>query len=153
MKRFLYGITLLYILQITNISFANILENRNVKKYPGIILGKVVNKKVVKSNGYYLTEYKVKVLNWLYFQKNIEKAKNITIKILGADLSEKGIAMKVSTAPSYIPYKKDAIFFLEYNKLRRKNVYTLSTDGVVFGKNKYREEISEINNFATSKEK
>ena len=53
------------------------------------------------------------------------------IKILGAELPEKGIVIKASTSPAYVPIKKDAIFLLENTKKKEKNVFTLSKNGII----------------------
>ena len=113
-------------------SFSNTLSNTWVEKYQAIVLGKMVKKQIKKSGNSYITEYKLKTRRWLFKKPNIEKHKYLTIKVLGADLPEAGITIKASCSPDYIPMKKEAIFLLEHNKLKQKNVFTLSKDGVIY---------------------
>ncbi len=152
-KYILISLTILTFLNcdFNHSSLASVISGRNIEKYPGIVLGRILEKKIVKSGVYYLTEYKLKVKEWLYTKDNIEKVEYITIKILGAEFPEKGIVMRASTAPRYIPIKKEALFFLEYNKVRKKNIYTLSNDGVIYGKKDYRTEINEIKSIKRKK--
>ena len=102
------------------------------KNYEGIVLGKIINKNVKKIGSVYLTEYKLKTKRWLYKKPNIRSKKYITIKILGADLPEKGISIKTSYSPEYIPENKEAIFLLEKTNTQKDSVYTLTKDGVVY---------------------
>ena len=102
------------------------------KDYQAVVLGKVTNKKVKKVGNTYITEYKLKTKKWLFKNSNVKETKYVTIKVLGAELPKKGIVIKASTTPSYIPIKKDAIFMLKQNKLKQKDIFTLSQDGVIY---------------------
>ena len=104
-------------------------------KYQAIVLGKMIKKKVVKSDNFYLTEYKLKSQMWLYKKPEIKKSKYLKVKILGAELEKEGLIIKTSCAPDFVPLKKEAIFFLENNKKKKKNTFTLSKGGIVYGKN------------------
>lgn len=103
------------------------------EKYEAIVQGKIVKKEVKKIDRIYITEYKLKIKKWLFKKPDVEKSKYVTIKILGAELPEKGIVIKASTSPGYIPYKKEAVFLLEKTKGKNKNVYTITKDGVITG--------------------
>lgn len=102
------------------------------KNYQAVVLGKITDKKVKKSNHVYLTEYSLKPKKWLFKKPDVKITKNIKIKVLGAELPEAGIVIKSSTSPSYIPMNKEAIFLLEQNKLKQKDVFTLSKNGVIY---------------------
>lgn len=102
------------------------------KDYQAIVLGKITNKKVKKVGNTYITEYKLKTKKWLFKNLNIKETKYLTIKVLGAELPKKGIVIKASTTPNYIPIKKEAIFILQHNKLKEKDIFTLSRDGVIY---------------------
>ncbi len=103
----------------------------NKKKYQAIVIGKIVKEKVEKHGSIYITEYKLKTKKWLFKKTDIEKSKYLTLRILGGNIPEKGIIIKVSTSPDYIPINKEAIFLLEKTKLRQNNIFTLSKDGIV----------------------
>ncbi|MBI3589977.1 MAG: hypothetical protein HY094_01195 [Candidatus Melainabacteria bacterium] len=112
--------------------------------YQAIVLGKIIKKEVKVVNNTYLTEYKLKTKKWFFKKDAIKKTKFITIKVLGADLPEKGIVIKASTTPDYIPVGKEAIFFLEQNKLRQPNIFTLSKNGVIYNDSSFKLKPSEI---------
>ena len=118
------------------------ISNELTNRYQAIVLGEMVKKKVKKVGNFYLTEYKLKTKKWLLKQSNVKEAKYLKIKILGAELPKRGIVIRVSSSPTYVPMKKDAIFFLENNKKRKKNTYTISRDGII--SSKYLEEIQKI---------
>ena len=101
----------------------------DTKKYQAIVFGEITNSKVVKSGNYYLTEYKLKSKKWLFKNPEVKESKYLTIKVLGAELPEKGIVIKASTTPDYIPIKKDAIFLLENTK--KKDAFTVSKNGIL----------------------
>lgn len=113
-------------------SFPSTFSNPAEEKYQAIVLGKMVKKQIKKSGNSYITEYKLKTKKWLFKKPYIKKQKYLTIKILGAELLEAGITIKASCSPDYIPMKKEAMFLLEQNKLKQKNVFTLSKDGVIY---------------------
>ena len=116
-----------------NIAFTNTLNFNIQKDYEAIVLGKIISKEVKKSNNYWITEYKLKTKKWFYKKSSTEKSKYLIIKILGAELPERGIVIKSSVSPNYIPVNQDAVFLLEENIKKQKNVYSLSTDGVIYG--------------------
>ncbi len=114
----------------------------NPKRYQAIVIGKIVKEKIEKHGSIYITEYKLKTKKWLFKKPYIEESKYITLRILGADIPEKGIIIKASTSPDYIPINKEAVFLLEKNKLRQSNVFTVSKDGIV-SKEQWRLSINE----------
>lgn len=118
--------------------------NNSSNKYQAVVLGKITKQKVKKVGKTYLTEYKLKVKKWLYKQPKVKQTKYLIIKVLGADLPEKGIVIKASTTPDYVPIKKDAIFLLERNKLKQDDVFTLSKNGVIYKNNFYLPNINDI---------
>ena len=107
-------------------------QTSNLKRYEAIVQGKIISKKVKKIDNYYITEYKLKSKKWIYKKPEVEKRNLITIRILGAELLDKGIVIRPSFAPNYVPINKQAIFLLEKTKRKQKNIYTLSTDGIIF---------------------
>lgn len=121
--------------------------NNLSKNYQAIVLGKITKQKVKKSGKTYITEYKLKVKKWLYKQSKVKQTKYLTIKVLGAELPEKGIVIKASTTPNFIPINKDAIFLLERNKLKQNDVFTLSKNGVIYKNNFYLPDKNEIKEF------
>lgn len=125
--KLVFLILLLAYLSCTNTCLGNI----STKNYQAIVLGKVIKKQIKKSDNFYITEYKLKTKKWLFKKPEIKQAKYLTIKILGGEVPEKGIVIKVSTAPNYIPFKKEAIFLLENNKVKQKDTFTLSKEGVL----------------------
>lgn len=100
------------------------------KKSEGIVLGKIISKAVKKKNGLYFTEYKLKVKEWLYKKNQIKNNNHITLRLLGAELKDKGIVIKASNTPGYIPIKKEAIFVLQRTNF--KDIYTLAKNGVIY---------------------
>ncbi|OGI20931.1 MAG: hypothetical protein A3B68_01825 [Candidatus Melainabacteria bacterium RIFCSPHIGHO2_02_FULL_34_12] len=108
--------------------------NKNIH---AIVSGRIINKKVVKSGNLYLTEYRLKIKNWLFKKNNIKTSKYITLKVLGADLEKEGIIIKASTSPDFIPMHKDAIFLLTQNKKTQKNVFTLSKNSIIYDDNSF----------------
>lgn len=102
------------------------------KKYEAVVEGKITNKKVKKINNYYITEYKLKPKKWIYKKPEVKKTNSLTIRILGAELPEKGIVIKSSVAPYYVPINKEATFLLEKTKSKQKNVFTLTNNGIIF---------------------
>ena len=103
------------------------------KNYQAIVLGEIVKKETKKIGNFWITIYKLKTKKWFYKNLETEKSKYVTIKILGADLPERGIVIKSSVSPSYIPINKDAVFLLEENSKKQKDVFSLSNDGVIYG--------------------
>ncbi len=101
------------------------------KNYQAIVLGKITKSKIKKIGTYYITEYKLKPKEWLFTNPSVKKSNYLTIKILGAEFPEKGIVIKASTTPDYIPIKKDAIFFLENTKRKANNIFTISKNGIL----------------------
>jgi len=101
------------------------------KEYEAIVLGTMIKKKVKKSGNFYITEYKLKTKKWLFKNPLVKKSKYLTIKVLGAELPEKGIVIKASTTPNYIPMNKEAIFCLEKTKSKKDNVYTITKGGII----------------------
>lgn len=117
---------------IFNLTNVNAFENYSTDKYEAIILGKITTKTVKQIGNYYITEYKLIPKKWLYKKPNIKEFKIISLKVLGAELPEKGLVIKASTTPNYIPIKKDAVFFLEKTKSKKENVFTVSKNGVLY---------------------
>ncbi len=113
------------------IAFSQVLELSSNDSYEAIVIGEMVDKDVKKRKNYYFTEYKLKTSEWLFKKAEVKKSKYVKIKILGADLPKKGIIIKLSTAPDYVPMKKPAIFLLERTKKHEKNVFTLSEGGII----------------------
>ena len=107
---------------------ASIQTNTN---YQAVVLGEIIKKKVKKSSNLYYTEYKLKTKKWLYKNSGLKQSKHLTIRTLGAELPEKGLVIKASTSPDFIPIKKDAIFLLEDTKRKQKGIYTLSKNGIL----------------------
>ena len=103
------------------------------KKYEAVVQGTVIKKEVKKIGRVYITEYKLKTKKSLFKKPDVKEEKYLTIKVLGAELPEKGIIIKASTSPDYVPYKKEAVFLLEKTKSKNKNVYTIAKDGVIIG--------------------
>ena len=124
-------------------TFPKILNNSGNKNYQAIVVGKITESKVRHLGNYYITEYKLKPKEWLFKNRLVKKSNYLIIKVLGADLPEKGIVIKASTTPDYIPIKKDAIFLLEDTKKKEKDVFTVSKNGVL-SKDKYKEIKKEI---------
>ena len=114
----------------------SLLTTKFGNNYEAVVLGKITNKKIKKIGGFYITEYKLKTKKWLFKKTNIKEAEFLTIKILGADLREKGIVIKASTSPDYIPMNKEAVFLLENTKKKQKNVFTLQKNGIIYVENK-----------------
>lgn len=125
-----------------NIIFSNSLnpclainnQIKSEKNYEAIVLGKIISKKIKKKDNYYFTEYKLKPKEWFFKKENVEKSKLIIVRILGADFPKQGIVIKSSTAPDYVPIKKDAVFFLEKTRVNHKNIFTITNDGIIYGK-------------------
>ena len=103
------------------------------KNYQAIVLGEIIKKETEKIGNFWITKYKLKTRKWFYKNSKTEKSKYITIKILGADLPERGIVIKSSVSPRYIPVNKDAVFLLEENSRKQKDVFSLSNNGVIYG--------------------
>lgn len=100
--------------------------------YEAIVLGQMLKKNVKKSGNYYITEYKLKPKEWLYKKPGVKKSNVITVKVLGADLPKRGLIIKASTSPDYIPMMKDAIFFLVKTKSEKDDVFTITKNGVIY---------------------
>lgn len=99
------------------------------KNYQAIVLGKITGSQVKKEGSFYITEYKLIPKKWLFKSPKIKESKLITVKILGADIPEKGIIIKASTSPDYIPIAKEAVFLLENTK--KKGILTVSKNGII----------------------
>ena len=145
--RFLFFIKITLILLISSL-FCTEAQSKeilvpNKEKYQAIVLGEIIKSKIKKIETYYITEYRLKTKEWILKNPSVKKSKYLTIKVLGADLPEKGIIIKASTTPDYIPIKKEAIFFLENLKKKKKNVFTISKTGILPG-NKLKELKEEI---------
>ena len=106
-------------------------NSANAINYQAIVEGKIIDSKIRKIKNQYITEYKLKTKDWIYNKPEIKKTKYLTIKILGADLKEKGIVIKPSFAPDSIPINKEAIFFLENTKKNQPGIFTLSKGGII----------------------
>ena len=108
-----------------------IINDSEKEKYQAIVLGKITESKVKNVGNYYITEYRLKPKKWLFKNPSVKKSNYLTIKILGAELREKGIVIKASTAPDYVPIKKDTIFLLENTKRKENNIFTISKNGIL----------------------
>ncbi len=102
----------------------------DTKKYEAIVSGKLIKSKVTKSGNLYLTEYKLEITKWLFRKSYIEEKRIIKIKILGADLPEKGLIIKASISPDNIVLNKEAVFLL--NKTKKQNLYTIPKEGILY---------------------
>lgn len=100
-----------------------------------ILLGRITNEKILLSRNSYLTEYKLKPKKWLFKKPYIKETKYVKLKVLGAVLPEKGIVIKSSCSPDYIPIKNDAIFILKKNKLKQKDTFTLGKNSIIYLEN------------------
>lgn len=108
------------------------LSTQHLNKYEAIVEGKITKQKVKKINGYYVTEYKLKPNKWLYKKPEVEKKRSLTLRVLGAELPKKGIVIKASTSPGFVPIQKEAIFLLEKTKQKHKNIFTVSNNGIIY---------------------
>ena len=120
-------VILLSLLFLESPSFSNTFNN-----YQAVVLGKVTKKEVKEVGNLYLTEYKIKTKKWLFKKPEVKEKKVITINVLGAELSEKGLVIRASTSPDFIPMKKDVIFLLEKTKLKQNDVFTISKNGIIY---------------------
>ncbi len=124
----------LFIFQLSLASFSSV-GSIPIEHYEAIVIGKMISQKVKKINNYYVTEYKLKPEEWLFKKTAIKKTKYIKIKILGADLPKKGIIIKSSVSPEYVPMNKEAIFFLEKTIKKEKKIFTISKGGIIMDLN------------------
>ncbi len=99
------------------------------KKYQAIILGKITDSKIKKEGNFYVTEYNLIPHKWFFKSPKVKKSKLITIKILGAELPEKGIIIKASTSPLHVPIDQEAVFLLEGT--RENEILTISRNGII----------------------
>lgn len=115
-------------------------------KYQAIVLGKITKKQVKNPGKFYITVYKLKVETWIYSNPNIKRKKYLTLKVLGADLPDKGLIVKASTTPDYIPMHKNVVFLLENTMKKEKNVFTVTQNGIIFEPdiNKIRHQSNEV---------
>lgn len=118
-----------FIISSSLLSFAN--NTNPSKKYTAIIVGRAVKKKIKKVNSFYFTEYELQAKKWIYKNDPSQETANIKVKILGAELPQKGIVITSSISPGNIPMDKDMIFLLENTKKKQKNVYTVTEGGVL----------------------
>ena len=110
------------------------MEGKSLASYQAIVLGKVTNYQIKKIGDFYITEYKLTPKKWIYKNCAVQEKKHLTVKILGAELPKKGLVIKSSTAPNFIPINKEAIFLLVNTKKKESNVFTLLPDGIIYGK-------------------
>ncbi|MBI1858657.1 MAG: hypothetical protein HYR97_06060 [Candidatus Melainabacteria bacterium] len=68
---------------------------------------------------------------WIYKKSSVKKSNLLTIRIPGGELPKKGIVIKASTSPSYIPLKQDAVFFLEGTTTKQSDIFTITKDGII----------------------
>ncbi len=113
--------------------FKSVLNKKSNVNYQAIVFGKITNHKIKKVGNFYITEYKLIPQKWIYKNHSIQEKKYLTLKILGADLPEKGIVIKSSAAPNFIPVNREAIFLLVNTKKKENNVFTLLPDGIIYG--------------------
>ena len=104
--------------------------HEDLKSKEAIVLGKIIKKQIIKLNNYYITEYKLKIKKWIYKKPYIANSKTVTIRVLGADLPDKGITIKASTSPDYVPFNTDTIFILNKTKQKYKDIFTLSKNSI-----------------------
>ena len=127
-----FNIFLLFIFLLTT-QHAQCSQLSNVpQKYEAIVRGKITKSKVIKHGRFYITEYELRTKDWLYKKPTVQKKKYLTIKILGANFPDKGITIKSSVAPDYVPIKSEAIFLLEKTKSKTEDTFTLSKGGVIY---------------------
>ena len=124
---------LLICILLFSVFFQSFKAEAIVSNHEAIVFGEITKSKVKKSGNYYYTEYKLKVEKWLFKKPEIKQTKNLTIKILGADLPKKGLVIKASCAPDFVPFKEKAIFFLEETARKEKDVFTISKNGIIYG--------------------
>lgn len=110
------------------------LTNLNNSNYEAVVLGNLIKKKVIKKGNYYLTQYKFKPKKWLYKKRRVKKKKYLKVIVFGADLEKEGLLIKASTTPDYMPLNEDVVLFLEETMAKKKNLFTISKDGIVYGK-------------------
>lgn len=131
MLKFLFVVLIFSELYFTHNAFAEVKNVTN--KYKAIILGEMKNIKIKKAQGYYFTEYKLKPKNWLFRNPSVKASKSIKIKIFGADLKNKGLVIKSSSSPDYVPMNEEAIFFLEGTARKEKDAFTITRGGIIYG--------------------
>ncbi|GEM_PF-4403715 len=105
--------------------------HEDLKNKEAIVLGKITKKQIIKLNNYYITEYKLKIKNWIYKKPYIANSKTVTLRVLGADLPDKGITIKASTSPDHVPFNTDTIFILNKTKQKYKDIFTLSKNSIL----------------------
>lgn len=130
----LFLITLLFKSSFLS-AFSNPITNLNNENYQAIVLGNLVKKKVFKRGKFYLTQYKFKPEKWIYKKEGVKKKKYLKVNVFGADLEKEGLLIKASTTPDYMPLNEDVILFLENTMAKKKNLYTISKDGIIYGDN------------------
>lgn len=133
-KTFKKSVFIWLIFILINSCTATVLANslhKNLKNKEAIVLGKITKKQIIKLNNYYITEYKLKIKKWIYKKPYIANSKTVTIRVLGADLPDKGITIKASTSPDYVPFNTDTIFILNKTKQKYKDIFTLSRNSIL----------------------
>jgi hypothetical protein len=114
-------------------TFPNNLTNLNNRNYEAIVLGNLIKKKVFKRGDFYLTQYKFKPKKWFYKKEKVAQKKYLKINVFGADLEKEGLLIKASTTPDHMPLNEDVILFLEETMSKKKNLFTISRDGIISG--------------------
>lgn len=127
-------ITLLFESSFLN-SYSKPLTNLNNGNYEAIVLGNLIKKKILKRGNFYLTQYKFKPEKWIYKKEGVKKEKYLKVNVFGADLEKEGLLIKASTTPDYMPLNEDVILFLENTLANKKNLFTISKDGIIYGEN------------------
>lgn len=131
---FLLLITLIF--ELSNLStYSKTLTNLNNGNYKAIVFGNLIKKKVFKSGNFYLTQYKFKPKKWLYKMEGVKEEKYLKVNVIGADLEKEGLLIKASTTPDYMPLNEDVILFLEETLSKKKNLFTVSRNGIIYGEN------------------
>lgn len=114
-------------------TYSKSLTNLNNKNYEAIVLGNLIEKKILKRGNFYLTQYKFKPEKWIYKKEGMKKEKYLKVNVFGADLEKEGLLIKASTTPDYMPLNEDVILFLENTLAKKKNLFTISKDGIIYG--------------------
>ena len=116
-------------------SYSKSLTNLNNGNYEAIVLGNLIKKKIIKRGNFYLTQYKFKPEKWIYKKEGVKKEKYLKINVFGADLEKEGLLIKTSITPDYMPLDEDVILFLENTLANKKNLFTISKNGIIYGEN------------------
>ncbi|MBI3309358.1 MAG: hypothetical protein HYZ79_08310 [Candidatus Melainabacteria bacterium] len=130
-KQLIYLLTICYLILASRLNAFCTSPNNSFEKYKAVVIGQLVKKAVKEKKGFYYTEYKLLPKKWIYKKSSVKKSNLLTIRIPGGELPKKGIVIKASTSPSYIPLKQDAVFFLEGTTTKQSDIFTITKDGII----------------------